>query len=96
MINLEEWLLVGELTSPHGIKGELKIKPLSDFEERFTKSGLRWIEINEILQEIELVKGRKVPGKEVYIVSLKGINTRNEANKISGKRPINSPYQLEI
>lgn len=86
MINLEEWLLVGELTSPHGIKGELKIKPLSDFEERFTKSGLRWIEINEILQEIELVKGRKVPGKEVYIVSLKGINTRNEANKISGKR----------
>ena len=46
------WLLIGELTSPHGVKGQLKIKPLSDFGERFTKSGLRWIEINKILHSI--------------------------------------------
>ena len=86
MINLKEWLLIGELTSPHGVKGQLKIKPLSDFEERFTKSGIRWIEINEILHEIELVTGRKLPGKSVYVVTLRGINSRNEAKRLSGSK----------
>ena len=37
MINHNEWLIVGLITSPQGIKGQIKIKSLSDFEERFTK-----------------------------------------------------------
>ena len=36
MINKNEWLIVGLITSPQGINGELKVKSLSDFEERFT------------------------------------------------------------
>ena len=34
-----EWLVVGIITSSHGVKGELKVKSLSDFSERFTKPG---------------------------------------------------------
>jgi len=37
MINKNEWLIVGLITSCHGINGQLKVKSLSDFEERFLK-----------------------------------------------------------
>ena len=43
MINKEEWLTVGLITSCHGINGQVKVKSLSDFEERFLKPGMRWL-----------------------------------------------------
>ena len=55
MINHNEWLVVGLITSPHGINGKIKVKSLSDFEERFTKPGKRWIQKEkEIPSELEL------------------------------------------
>ena len=44
MINHDEWLIVGLITSPQGINGKVKVKSLSDFEERFTKPGKRWLQ----------------------------------------------------
>ena len=38
-----EWLEVGTITSPQGLKGELRVYPDSDFPERFTKPGIRWL-----------------------------------------------------
>ena len=83
MINQNKWLVVGLITSPHGINGKVKVKSLSDFEERFTKPGKRWLQTeNEDPLETELLSGFKLPGKELFIISLKGINNRNEAEKI--------------
>ena len=83
MINKNEWLIVGLITSCHGINGQVKVKSLSDFEERFLKPGMRWLQKeNESPVEIELISGHKQPGKETFIVKLKGINTRNQAEQI--------------
>ena len=83
MINKNEWLVVGLITSCHGIKGQLKVKSLSDFEERFLKPGMRWLQKeNEPPQKIELTAGFKQPGKETFIIKFQGINTRNHAEKI--------------
>ncbi len=83
MINHNEWLVVGLITSPHGINGKLKVKSYSDFEERFTKPGIRWIQKEkEIPLEIELSSGFKQPGKQYFIISLKGINNRNQAENL--------------
>ena len=41
MINKNEWLTVGLITSCHGINGQVKVKSLSDFEERFLRPGIR-------------------------------------------------------
>ena len=80
MINKNEWLTVGFITSCHGINGQVKVKSLSDFEERFLKPGMRWLQKeNESPLEIELISGYKQPGKETFIVKLQGINTRNQA-----------------
>ena len=76
-------MVVGLITSCHGIKGQLKVKSLSDFEERFLKPGMRWLQKeNESPCKIELTSGFKQPGKETFIVKLKGINTRNHAEQL--------------
>ena len=83
MIIEKEWLVVGLITSPHGIDGKVRIKSLSDFEERFVKRGIRWIQKDEEQPtELELIAGYKQPGKEIFIVSFKGINQRNKAEKL--------------
>ena len=83
MINKNEWLIVGLITSCHGIKGEVKVKSLSDFEERFLKPGIRWLQKeNEPPSKIELISGFKQPGKATFIIKLQGINTRNDAEQI--------------
>ena len=82
MINRNEWLVVGLITSCHGINGQVKVKSLSDFEERFLKPGIRWLQKeNEPPSKIELKSGFKQPGKETFIVKFQGINTRNNAEQ---------------
>jgi len=83
MINKNEWLIVGLITSCHGINGQVKVKSLSDFEERFLKPGIRWLQKeNELPLKIELISGFKHPCKEKFIVKFQGINTRNHAEQL--------------
>ncbi len=83
MINKKEWLTVGLITSCHGINGQVKVKSLSDFEERFLKPGIRWLQQeNQTPSKIELISGFKQPGKEIFIVKFQGINTRNHAEQL--------------
>ena len=82
MIDKNEWIVVGLITSCHGINGQVKVKSLSDFEERFLKQGIRWLQKeNEPPSKIELTSGFKQPGKETFIIKFQGINTRNHAEQ---------------
>ena len=83
MINKNEWLIVGLITSCHGINGQVKVKSLSDFEERFLKPGIRWLQKeNEAPSKIKLTSGYKQPGKETFIIKFDGITTRNNAEQL--------------
>ena len=85
MINNAEWLIVGIITSPQGINGKIKVKSLSDFEERFTNPGKRWIQKeNEVPRELQLTSGFKKPGKEYFIITFKEISNRNQAEIFKG------------
>ena len=87
MINHDEWLIVGLITSPQGINGKIKVKSLSDFEERFTDPGKRWVQKeNETPREFELTNGFKKPGKELFVITIKGINNRNQAENLKGHK----------
>ena len=80
MANKDEWLIIGEITSPHGIDGKLKVKSLSDFAERFTKPGKRWLQVKtEEPISYELLSGVQKPGTETFIISLRNIDNRNKA-----------------
>ena len=83
MIENEDWLVVGIITSSHGVAGKLNIKSLSDFKERFTTPGKRWIQKrNEEPIPFKLISGFQKPGKKSFIISLEGIKNRNEAESL--------------
>ena len=83
MIDHNEWLIVGLITSCHGINGQLKVKSLSDFDERFLKPGMRWLQKNnEPPAKIELISGFKQPSKETFIIKLRGVDDRNHAEQL--------------
>tara|TARA_B100001287_G_C22511338_1_gene448410 strand:- start:214 stop:753 length:540 start_codon:yes stop_codon:yes gene_type:complete len=83
MIQTEEWLVIGIITSSHGVGGKLNIKSLSDFKERFTLPGKRWIQKHdEEPIPYNLISGFQKPGKDSFIISLEGIKDRNEANNL--------------
>lgn len=75
-------VLIGEVIKAHGIRGEIKVHPLTDNPKRFKK-----------LKEVILTRGEdkrylkvlnaKVQQNEVYL-TLEGVNTRDEAEALRG------------
>ncbi len=98
MIEKDKWMSIGEIVAPQGLRGDIRIKPSSDFPERFTKPGKRWIQkTNELPTEIKLKKGTLIPGKSIYILSIEEISNRSSAEDIIGWKlviPIDSRPML--
>ena len=85
MIEKDKWMSIGEIVAPQGLKGDIRIKPSSDFPERFTQPGKRWIQkAHELPTEIYLIKGTLIPGKSIYVLSIEGVTNRSAAEKIIG------------
>jgi len=74
-----EFITVGEILKPQGIKGEIKIKPLTDDIERFKK--LKAVYIEGVPYKI---RSKREDGKFVYI-GLFGVDDRNAAQTFAGK-----------
>jgi 16S rRNA processing protein RimM len=85
-INLDQWLKIGVITSAYGLKGQLKVTPITDFPERFTQGGERLMISPDRQQQtiVKLLSGRYVPGKNQVIICLEGIEDRTQAEKLRG------------
>ena len=69
----EEFLVVGQVVAAQGLKGEVRILPASDFPQRFTEPGTRWLRRRgQGEQEVQLLSGRQLPGKELFVVRFEG------------------------
>ena len=80
-----ELLVVGRLVGAQGLGGELRVLPLSDFPERFTRRGPRWLQAKgRPAQPVELRSGRQLPGKELFVVRITGIDSREAAEALVG------------
>lgn len=78
------FLEIGCIVAAQGLKGELRIYPNTDFPDRFLQPGKRWLlrPGQAEPQPIELVKGRYLDGKGLYVVQLAGIDDRNQAEAL--------------
>ena len=87
MAESEDWLMVGKLVGAQGLQGELRVNPASDFPERFTTPGSRWLRSRKggEPREIHLRKGRQLPGKSLYIVRLEGVDSHDAAEALVGQ-----------
>ena len=84
MSNEQDWIQIGTIVSPQGLRGEMRVYPDSDFPERFLKPGTRWLQHPETdeIEEIELLGGRYIPGKNLYVIALEGVEYRDEAEDL--------------
>ena len=81
-----ELLEVGRIVAAQGLKGELRVNPLSDFPERFTRPGPRWLRDRQgTIRDAQLLSGRQLPGKELFVIRLEGVNDRSAAEALVGQ-----------
>jgi 16S rRNA processing protein RimM len=87
-LEIQDLIEIGTIVAAQGLRGELKVKTDSDFPERFEKSGNRWLQIqpHQSPQCVELVRGKQIPGKNIFIIKLAGINDRTQAESLYGSR----------
>jgi 16S rRNA processing protein RimM len=85
-MNPEEWITVGRIVAPQGLRGEVRIYPESDFPERFQVPGQRWILRSgaEEPESLDLVSGRFLPTKGLYVVQFAQIGDRTAAESLRG------------
>lgn len=83
-----EWIEIGRIVAPQGLRGEVRVQPSTDFPERFLEPGQRWLLTQDQMEPkpIELLQGRFVPGKGLFVIQLAGIENRNQAEALRGSR----------
>lgn len=92
------FLPIGKIVAAQGMKGEVRVYPESDFPERFLESGTRWLtrSPSSIPEPIELIRGRYLDGKGLYVVQFAGVTDRTQAEALrdcslfvqNGDRPL--------
>lgn len=84
--NLDGWLEIGKIVAPQGLSGEMRVYPQSDFPERFEVPGKRWLwrPGDKEPQEVELLGGRYIEGKNLYVIELAGVENRNQVEELRG------------
>ena len=83
MATEDDWLLIGRIVGAHGLDGYVKVKPESDFPERFVVAGDRWLrKKGGDPVQIRLVNGRFLEGKNQYLVKLDGVSDRDQAEDL--------------
>jgi 16S rRNA processing protein RimM len=74
----EELIKIGQITAPHGVRGEVRVYPLTDFPERFTT--LRRVLLGPEARPV----GVRCRGavKNLIILSIDGVEDRDQAEKL--------------
>jgi 16S rRNA processing protein RimM len=85
---VEDWLEIGTVVAAQGLKGEVRVYPESDFPERFEIPGQRWLwhKGAERPEARELLHGRYLNGKGLYVLKFADVNTREQAEALKGYR----------
>lgn len=91
-----KWLEIGEIVAPQGLKGELRVKTITDFPERLIEPGPRWLKRLQSPhpEMVELLSGYQIPGKNVYVVKLAEVKDRLTAEQLRGCKLLVSQNDL--
>lgn len=79
--SLEDWAVVGEVVGVFGIRGELKVRTLSDFAERFAPGSAVYLGPRH---ERRVITTSRVHGAQV-IIAIEGCASANDAERLRGQ-----------
>jgi len=80
---LLDYISVGYVLKPRGIKGEIKVEPLTDYIERFDELDILYIKENDKYKPVKILS-RKYSPNHVFLL-LEGYMDRNQAEKLRGQ-----------
>ncbi|MFD1135382.1 ribosome maturation factor RimM [Paenibacillus urinalis] len=93
---MSQFFNVGKIVNTHGIRGELKVLPLTDFpEERFAKGSKLVIDTGEGQLPVTVESARL--HKNMFVVRLNDFTNINEVEKYKGMMlKVSAEYQTEL
>lgn len=77
----QEWVVVGEIVGVFGLRGDLKVRPLSDFAERFAIGQTLYL--GDERQPHTITEARLRPGS--HILHLAGVESATEGERLRGR-----------
>lgn len=78
-------VVVGQITGPHGVRGEVKIRPLTDYPERFYgMETLCLFRQGEPAGSWSVRSMRELAGRGLFLASLEGIDDMDAAEQLRG------------
>jgi 16S rRNA processing protein RimM len=78
-----DYLIVGRVLKPFGLRGEVKVEPITDRAERFHDLSFVFIRKGEVFEKIDIERAR-VHGEHVCLKPT-ALNSRDEAANLAGE-----------
>ena len=76
-------LVIGEITKPQGVRGELKLRPITCDFSRFEGLELAYLKRGDVYEPIRLTVNRVSP--DAVFFNMEGIDDRNAAERLRGE-----------
>ncbi|WP_093792043.1 ribosome maturation factor RimM [Sporomusa acidovorans] len=73
-------ITIGKIVAPHGVRGDVRILPLTDFPDRFLSLKAAFI---DDLGQLELESAKQ--HKKFVLLKFAGFNSMNDAERLRGK-----------
>ena len=77
------YLMIGEITKPQGVKGELKIRPITADPYRFEGMTQAYVKRGEAFEPLALTVNRVTA--DAAFVTIEGVSDREQAEKLRGE-----------
>ncbi|GIX61346.1 16S rRNA processing protein [Babesia caballi] len=85
---VDEYIVVGKILSPHGLRGHVKVRSLcSNPELRLCEPGYRFLKFrnrDETVMPIKIEYGRLLDGEKTYRLKLEGVDSKDQALRLNG------------
>lgn len=79
---LSQYLMIGEITKPQGVRGEVKVRPCTCDPERFEGLETVYIQKSEGYEPIHISVNRLAP--DAVYMNVAGVTDRDQAEKLRG------------
>ena len=80
-----DYFRIGQILRPHGVRGEVKLLPLTDDLKRFSRLKDAYIEEKDGIYRDVSVKYAKVASENAVIVKLADVDSADDAEKLRDK-----------
>ena len=79
---LSEYLMIGEITKPQGVRGEVKVRPCTCDPDRFEGLETVYVKKGDTWAPISITVNRLAP--DAVFMNIEGVSDRDQAEKLRG------------